>query len=373
MIIQSYLPRLGGAEKQLAAICRELRNKGVEPVIITRRYAGMSTYELIEQTPVYRTPAPQPKALAAICFILFGLFRIRKLNADVLHVHELLSPSEMAISAKKIWHKPLVVKVLRGGKLGDLDKLHHRTLGSLRIRRLRKYVDAFISISSEISAELALEGIEKDRCRFIPNGVDVQVYKPLSAKARGKLRNDLGLPKGKLCIYSGRLAPEKGLLYLMEAWLEILKNNPEAHLLILGSGEMEKELREMAGGNVVFAGYVQEARPYYQASDVFILPSETEGLSNAMLEAMACGLAVVATAVGAAQDVIDHNVNGLLVKPGAAAEIVSAVGYLFEHPRERTRIGKEGVEKVQRDYSLETTVDRLVGLYKELCGGGCAQ
>ena len=135
------------------------------------------------------------------------------------------------------------------------------------------------------------------------------------------------------------------MLYLMEAWLEILKNNPEAHLLILGSGEMEKELREMAGGNVVFAGYVPEARPYYQASDVFILPSETEGLSNAMLEAMACGLAVVATAVGAAQDVIDHNVNGLLVKPGAAAEIVSAVGYLFEHPRERTRIGKEGVEK----------------------------
>lgn len=370
MIIQSYLPRLGGAEKQLAAICRELRNRGVEPLVITRRYAGMPAYELIEQTPVYRTPAPRPKALAAFCYILFGLLRIGKLHVDVLHVHELLSPSDMAVLAKKIWHKPLVVKVLRGGKLGDLDKLHRRRFGSVRIRRLVKHVDMFISISEEISAELAREGIEKQRCRFIPNGVDLQVYKPLPVKAREELRKELNLPKGKLCIYSGRLAPEKGLVNLMQAWREIVKSNPEAHLLILGSGEMENELRAAAGENVIFAGYVPEAGPYYQVSDVFILPSETEGLSNAMLEAMACGLAVVATTVGAAQDVIEHNVSGMLVKPGAVNEIVSAVDHLFKHPQVCTRLGKQGMQKVRREYSLENTVDRLVELYTELDGGG---
>lgn len=366
MIIQSYLPRLGGAEKQLAVVCRQLREKGIKTSIITRRYAGMSKFETIDGTPVYRVPAPQPKPLAALCYILFGLGKIRMIDPHILHAHELLSPSDLGILAKRLWHKPLVVKILRGGKLGDLDKLNHRSSGRIRIRRLKKNVDVFLSISREITGELALEGIERDRVRFIPNGVDEQVYKPLAKKDRERMRRKLKLPAGFMCVYSGRLAPEKGLLDLIKAWQEVVKIDSEAHLLILGSGEMEEELRVIAGKNIIFAGYVHETRPYYQVSDAFILPSKTEGLSNAMLEAMACGLAVAATSVGAAVDIIEHKVNGLLIQPGNSIEIAQALIFLLKNPQIRVTIGENGMQKIRREYSLTQTVNQLVELYEEL-------
>jgi glycosyltransferase involved in cell wall biosynthesis len=153
----------------------------------------------------------------------------------------------MGILARRLWKKPLVVKVLRGGKLGDLDKLHHRSTGSARIRRMVRQVDAFIAISHEIERELTAEGIEKERCLFLPNGVDVDFYHPLLKSQKTLLRKRMGLPEGFLCVYSGRLAPEKGLPDLLRAWQKITQQFPDASLLVLGSGEMEGKLREMAG------------------------------------------------------------------------------------------------------------------------------
>ena len=368
MIIQSYLPRLGGAEKQLAEICRRLRKKGIEPVIITRRYAGMSSYEMIAQTPVYRVPAPQPKALAAFCYILFGLAKVGKIDPQVIHAHELLSPTDMAILAGQIWKKPVAVKVLRGGKLGDLDKLHHRGSGEKRIQRIKRNVDMFIAISCEIDRELAAEGIPGERRRFLPNGVDIDFYKPVPDQERDQLRRKLDLPHGFLCVYSGRLATEKGLTFLLQAWERIAQRYAHANLLILGSGEMQSSLHKAAGKNVTFGGYVTETCPYYQAADAFILPSETEGLSNALLEAMACGLPAIATWVGAAADLIESGKDGLLVPPRDADAIVQALEDLIDHPHERGRMGAAGRERICRDYSLERTANGLVDLYRELAG-----
>ena len=368
MLIQSYLPRLGGAEKQLAAICRKLRQQGMEPSIITRRYAGMAPFEVIDQTPVYRMPAPRPKPLAALCYLLFGLNKIRQLQPHVIHAHELLSPTDMAVAAKRRWHIPLVVKVLRGGKLGDLYKLNHRASGRARIRRMKESVDIFLSISQEIESELVREGIGAGHCRFVPNGVDMAVYHPVSDQDKADLRRQLQLPQGLLCIYSGRLAAEKGLPVLLQAWQTFSQSHPQANLLVLGSGEMEAELRENAGGQVIFRGYVPEPQTYLQACDIFVLPSETEGLSNAMLEAMACGLAVVATCVGAAQELIEDKRSGLLVQAGDASAIMEALGYLAAHPEERESFAKHAVDKVTQAYSLDNTVAQLLDIYAELAG-----
>jgi len=260
MIIQSYLPRLGGAERQLAAVCRKLRMKGIEPAIITRRYRGMQAFELIEQTPVYRVPAPQPKALAAFCFIVFGLLKIQKIKPHILHAHELLSPTDMAILAKKLWGIPVIVKVLRGGRLGDFYKLNHRKFGKSRIQRLKKNIDIFLAISTEIQMELQDEGIYGNKCRFLPNGVDIDKYRPLTEKGKNLLRRELGLPAGFICIFSGRLSPEKGLSTLLSAWQKITKIHSQAHLLILGSGELEIDLRKKIPSQVIFKGYIPEIK-----------------------------------------------------------------------------------------------------------------
>ncbi|MDK2979744.1 MAG: hypothetical protein PWQ55_91 [Chloroflexota bacterium] len=366
MVIQSYLPRLGGAEKQLAAVCRELRKRGLEPAIVTRRYPGMSAFETIEGTPVYRTPAPRPKALAALCYLSFGYRRIRSLRPQVLHAHELLSPSDLAILAKRRLGCPLAVKVLRGGQLGDLDKLHHRRGGAARIRRLKENVDVFLTISREIDAELTAEGIDAARCRYLPNGVDTAIYKPATQQEKNEIRAALGLPQGTLCLYSGRLAPEKGLENLLQAWQSVSARHPQAHLLLLGSGPMQAALKAAAGERVIFGGFVPDPCLYDRAADLFVLPSETEGLSNAMLEAMSSGLPVLATRVGAAGELNADGQNGRLVAPGDVEELAAGLDFFLSDPQAGRRMGANGRKFVQANYSLDATVERLLDVYSEL-------
>ena len=369
MIIQSYLPRLGGAEKQLAAVCRKLRMKGIEPCVITRRYKNMQSFEIIDETPVYRVPAPKPKVLAAFSYLFFGLAKIHEIKPDLIHAHELLSPTDMTVLAKRIWRIPAAVKVLRGGNLGDIYKLKNRGLGQARIRRMAKHIDRFIAISDEIAEELAGVGIEPDRCSFIPNGVDIDVYKPVTRREKKRLREELDLPDGFLCVFSGRLAPEKGLKTLISVWQKIESSHKEAYLLILGNGPLEDELRSTAVKNVIFRGYLSEPKDYYQACDAFILPSETEGLSNALLEAMACGLTVMATKVGAAQEIIKDDVNGVLLEPGNVQDITKSVESILNEPQKMQHLGKSARRTVERDFSLENIVDRLVDLYAQMMEG----
>ena len=96
-------------------------------------------------------------------------------------------------------------------------------------------------------------------------------------------------------------------------WNEIIKKYPDATLLILGTGTEEEKLRQMAGANIRFEGNVKDVAPYLGASDIFVLPSSTEGLSNSLLEAMASGLATIATSVGGATALIESGKNEILI------------------------------------------------------------
>ena len=365
MVIQSYLPRLGGAEKQLSAVCAALRQQGVEPVIVTRKYKGMPRFENINGTPVHRVFSPPPKPLAALCFMVCGFFRIMQLKPSLLHAHELLSPTDLAITAKKWLKIPLVVKPLRGGWMGDLYKLNHRSLGKTRLRRLKQNTEIFITISREIASELTAEGIESQRCRFIPNGVDTSVYKPPSSAEKMEIRKKLQLPPGFLVLFSGRLAPEKGLDWLISVWKQFAAGK-KASLILTGSGEEASKLKAMADETVIFNGYVADPLLFYQCADAFILPSSTEGLSNSLLEAIACGLPAIAANVGAASEVIRQNQTGFLVRPGNSQELLGALIKLYENPDLRLAIGEKGRESVSKNYPLEKTVSTLIALYSEL-------
>ncbi len=365
MVIQSYLPRLGGAEKQLSAVCAALKHRGLEPVIVTRRYKDMARSEIINGTQVYRVVSPPPKPLAALCFMICGLMKILQLKPDIIHAHELLSPTDLAISAKNWLKVPLVVKVLRGGWMGDLYKLHHRGSGKARLARLKKRVNAFITISQEIKAELMVEGIDDQRCFFIPNGVDISVYKPLVLTKKQDLREKLGLPSGFLVLFCGRLASEKGLDWLISVWKQFIPGK-NATLILAGSGEEEEKLKTLAGEGVLFKGFIADPLLYYQSVDAFVLPSSTEGLSNSLLEAMACGLPVIAASVGAAPEVIAHGQTGLLVSPGNSQELLDALEFLYKNPKPRLQIGTNGIDIIRKNYPLEKTVSSLLSLYSEL-------
>jgi glycosyltransferase involved in cell wall biosynthesis len=366
MIIQSYYPRLGGAERQLAAIVRRLEGQGYEFSILTRRYPGLQAYERVDGVPVYRLPAFGPKILAGILFRLSALFTLWRIKPDLIHAHELLSPSYIAVFARRIFGVPVVAKVLRGGELGDLDKLQRKPFGKWRIALFRRYIDRFIVISREIDDELAHIGVPPDHRIHIPNGVDIERFAPLADDKMQKMRSSLGFSSNLMAIYSGRLETEKRVNLLVDLWPRIRADHSDAILIILGSGSQETELKRIAGEGICFLGQVDDVVPYLQITDLFILPSITEGLSNALLEAMAVGLPVIVTDVGGASDVVEHGVSGLLIAPDDPAQLEEMIARVLDDATYRLQLGHQARQRIAVDFALTTTLDRLMALYKQI-------
>lgn len=365
MVIQSYLPRLGGAERQVAALAPLLQAQGFEIEVFTRRYPGMIARETVGGVPVHRVPVFGPKALASLLYTVGSLNAIRAFRPQLLHAHELLSPATTALAAKRFLGVPVVAKVLRGGELGDIAKLKSKRTGQKRMAEMARQVDAFAVISQEIDHELSEMGVPAERRLFIPNGVDTDRFQP--ATDQRSVRAALGLPTDiPIVLYAGRLVPEKRVDLLVDVWPMIRSRFPEALLVIAGSGEQESALRAAAGAGVRFVGAVDNVPAYLQAADVFILPSSTEGLSNAMLEAMSAGLAVVATAVGGAPDLITHGENGWLFAPDDTPALRLGLETLLADAALRRRFGMGARAVIVERYSLRATAESLGVLYRRL-------
>jgi len=366
MIIQAYLPLIGGAERQIASLSPLLRELNVELHVITRRYAGLTAFETINGVPVHRIAIAGPKASAAIMFIINSLTKIRSIKPDLLHAHELLSPSTIAVLGKWWMRLPVVAKVLRGGQLGDLAKVKAGMVSKWRIKFLAQNIDAFAVISREIDSELASVGVPEDRRVFLPNGVDTFRFRPALQEEKRLLRNKLNLPAGKLAVYSGRLQPEKRVEQIISIWDQILGEEKEAGLVIVGTGPEESRLHEMAGKGIRFIGAVEDVSPYLKAADIYVLPSSTEGLSNSLLEAMACGLPVIATNVGGAPDLISQGVSGILIHPDAPDELFNALLHLLHNDNLRKQYGERARQIVVDRYDLPKMAERMRNLYDDL-------
>ncbi len=218
------------------------------------------------------------------------------LQPDLVHAHEMLRPASIAVLSKRINKQPVLVKVLRGGARGDIYKLKRRTRWRSYFNNLKRNVDAFIVISHEIDGELASLNVPPEKRVFIPNGVNTERCSPIPENQKLKLRVALSLPPhATIVMYVGRLVAEKRVDHLLKIWGDICSKYYDACLLIVGDGAEEHSLMQMHVNGAQFTGQVDDAAPYLQAADLFVLPSSTEGLSNSMLEAMSCGLPVLAT------------------------------------------------------------------------------
>jgi glycosyltransferase involved in cell wall biosynthesis len=365
MIIQAYepYPFIGGAERQLTNLARRMDAKGIKVHILTRRYPGLKAFERIDGIPVHRLPAKGPKVIASLLFTASALPILWRLKPDIIHAHELLSPTTTAVVAKRLFGVPVVAKVLAGGPIGDIARMGNRFGGPARLEMFRRDVDVFISVSSEIDDELEAWGILASRRARIPNGVDTRTFHPVTPDTQREIRNKLDLPKSPLVVYAGRLAPEKQIDRLLAVWPAVRASVTEATLLILGAGPEENNLRRQAGEGVAFLGRVDDVASYFQAADLFVLPSRREGLSNAMLEAMASGLPVVSSDATGARDAIRDRVNGRLVPQNDLVELKQTIVELLLDEEQCARLGREARATVESSFSIESTCQQLCDLY----------
>lgn len=371
VVIHGYYPRVGGAERQMQYLAARLRDCGMDMHILTRRYtSGLQSFEMVDGIPVYRLPVPGPKALASLIFAFFALVWIARLKPDLIHAHEFLSPSTVALLANRWLGIPFLVTLHGGGPNGDVQKLMRKSSGQIRLKALRKQSKRFIVVSREIENELITVGIDHNQMILIPNAVDVDLFAPLPQEEKNNLRGHLGISAdATVAIFTGRLVPGKRVNHLLEVWDGVRQQYPAAELLIAGSGPEEDSLRRLGVKHVQFLGSIENIAPYLQISDLFILPSIAEGLSVAMLEAMSCGLPVLVTDVGGAREIIRDRENGWLIQPENLSELKEGILSLFGEELVRKKMGSMARTSVADAYSIHKAAGMLYDLYEEVAGG----
>ena len=291
---------------------------------------------------------------------LAGLVRRRAI--DLLHAHN-EGAGLYAGLAGRLVRRPVVTT------------RHGLSFGGSRYNRWLRRAAGLLSSRTVCVGRSVLElAREQDRLppsrlRLIYNGVDTARFRP-DPQARRRVRRELGLGDEPVLISVGRLAPEKdqGLLLLAAAVLEGVT------LLVVGEGPLRPRLERLAaelgvGERVRFLGERDDVEHLLAAAEVFVLSSRSEGVPKAVLEAMAAGLPVVATAVGGVPEVVVPGGTGLLVPGGRGEELVRAVAELLAHPARARAMGRAGRRRVEERFSLEAMLAAYAALYRELAGG----
>jgi glycosyltransferase involved in cell wall biosynthesis len=229
--------------------------------------------------------------------------------------------------------------------------------------------DNIISVSEEIKNGLIKSGINGSHVRVIKNAVEVNSNNGLSMRNRRDKRQLLNVQGSETVVaYIGRLSQEKGVRYLVQAIVLLSDSYVPVKLLIFGEGPEKKALKDLVkeksvGGKVIFVGFQGDIENWLPAVDVFVLPSLTEGTPMALLEAMASGIPVVASAVGGVPQVIVSGKNGILVAPGKPEEIADALNTLSKNEGLRKRLAEEAKRTIRLKYNVDEWVKKVEAEY----------
>lgn len=379
VLTHGYYPRVGGIERQRSQVTPLLQRRGLRPIVVTRAVPGTPWHQWREGVEIFRTPGfghrtgpgrwrSLGRGMDAALYLAVGLVVLLVRRPDIIHTHEFLSTARLGLMAGRLLGVPVISTAHLSGSSGDVG----RSLLSRRrrrlLRRIRTRSAVTIAVSHPIRQELIRAGFPERRLAVVLNGVDVEHFRPAEAAERATLRRALCVNGDPLVVFAGRLERQKRVDVLVSAWHDLSEHGSTSTLLILGAGSEADTLTSTADDSVRFEGPVDDTAPFLRAGDVFVLPSDAEGLSNALLEAQASGLPAVVTDVGAARDVVRDGITGLLVPPGDRAALGDALHALVEDRDRRVSMGRAARQRMLRDFSLERTVQGLMDIYENVIG-----
>jgi glycosyltransferase involved in cell wall biosynthesis len=226
-------------------------------------------------------------------------------------------------------------------------------------RQLLPGFDRVITVSSYLRAELSGWGISQERLSLVPNGVSLE--RPAKGE-RTAIRRELGLAPDQPVIGSvGRMEPAKGLGYLLEATARLRSEFPQIRCVIVGEGRLLPELQQFVRQHgleeaVQFTGFRSDVRRLLEAFDVFVLPSITDGIPIALLEACACAKPVVASRVGGVPEVVADGRSGRLVEASDVTGLANAIAGLLRDPELAERLAGQAEQDVAARYSMASMI-----------------
>lgn len=350
-----------GGQQQVCYLHTELLKKGVESHLVCPEGSELYARSLAAGLPV------TPMGLRGE----WDLFSARKISAllqsggyRILHLHS--SHAQGIGMAAAFMARFLNVVVTR--RVDFVPKAHF-------FNRF-KYgpgVARFVAISTAIYNILKEYGIEESRLRLVPSGVDPQKPRPGTG---AKFRKRFSIPADAFVVGNiGALADHKGQRYLVEAAPLIVKERPDARVVIVGDGELAAELKALAqklgvGKSVLFTGFRPDIEAALDSFNVFAMPSVMEGLGTAVLDAFAAGKPVVAARSGGIPDLVESGEDGLLVPPANPEELAAAVISLMNDRERATALAAKALEKVATRFSSQAMAEGNLKVYRELVGDG---
>ena len=393
MLLWSYWPGPeGGAERQCRKIAQQLSKRNIDSIVIT----SLSSYKLKRKSmdgtvPVLRFGLLCPCSellkrilhnlaklskienesvthslifwlmlpvewLSRVSFILEVLLLVprNKLGLNVLHVHETAWLAGFGVLLGKCWKTPVVCKVRN---TPALEVIGYDTPFRKVWIRLRNRAN-FIALHYDLQRELLASGIATEKIHLVPNGVELP---ELSCKQ---------IVSGEV-LYVGNFsqgASHKGFDTLLQAWSEVIKVKPDAHLTLVGGGDVDmwKTVAEElnCGDTVTFTGRVNNLQNYYRKADVFVLPSRHEGMSNALLEAQSWGIPSVVSDIPANTAIINNRVTGLTFCVDDSHGMTENILTLLSDSSLSLLLGKNARKRIEETFDIGRVTEKILTIYK---------
>ena len=362
ILVPLFLPKwLAGTELDTYNIAKYLVKRGHEVHVITSLDKGLPKESKEEGFCVHRIGFPKIRFLGAVIFRLKILSILRRINQDIIHAQGI--PMGMpAFLLKKLLRKPYVV--LGQGAEVYLAWVFKKPISKLVLRN----ADTVMALTGHMKREI--ERLCDKDIYVVPLGINLDNCNDLS---REESRSRLQIKEeAKIIIFVGSLRPIKGVKYLIQAIDIINKEKAGVKLMLVGDGGERESLEQLVKdldleSSVTFTGKVanEKVPEYMAASDVFVLPSLSEGFPVVTLEAMASGLPIVATRVGGMPEIVEDGENGFLVEPRNPGQIAERILLLLKDDQLREKMARSNREKAKR-YSWENVVERLERVYLEV-------
>jgi glycosyltransferase involved in cell wall biosynthesis len=378
IVTHTFLPHVGGIERVVYEQCKRLMRKRFEPMVLTHRNYTDKNY-VLDGINVRCYDSVNIGFRVGIPYAIphvssFKTFWESVKSSDLIHVHghPYLS-SLLAVKIAKKCSKPLVVTqhntfIEYENSLWDhVEWLNDCAVG----KQVLKGADKVVVVSNATRNYVLSLGADPDKIEVLHNGVDLDRFRPLPG-VKDEMRKKLGIPQdSSVALTVRRLVYKNGIDTLIESARLAVRKNPKLVFVVVGKGPDFEQVKEKMGQlglqrNFRLTGFISdEDLPfYYNSADFFVLPSKSgEGLPLVALEAMACGLPVVATNVGGISEVMSED-YGRLVPPGSPVSLAEAI---LEFSRKNLSVLKKDLRMMMEEkFSWDRNVEKLGNIYEEL-------
>ena len=368
---------VGGAQELLVLLAEKTPKSAYRTLVCTIQ-PDLTIKNRIESqdVPVYCLNRSRPSISHPLAFISYFYNNIKEIAAicrqqevDVVHCH--LSDAEfIGILAGRLCRTERVISTVHYPAL-----LPERRAGDLRnylriaaTRIIYHLADSVIAVSDDVSEKLqTVFRLTPAKIKVIINGIDVE--KIHGTLPKPEWLSSLGaLPGQRLVTAVGRLMPPKGHLHLVEALPQLISEFGNLKLLLAGDGDLRGRLEQLSQSlkvqnHVSFLGSRNDVQEILALTEIFVLPSLSEGTSLALLEAMAAGKPIVATDIPGNRAVLKHENNCLLIPAGNSQKLAEAIAFLLEHPLVAASYGRKAYEDVYGRFNIEQTLEQLIAIW----------